>query len=91
MDSREADLHVLRWAYKHSREIARRMPAYRGEFVSNHPKFPEGSAAAAKAPNMPVAIDAPKIKYTEEDDKAINEFVKDNSEYACLYLQEYLT
>ncbi|EKM78826.1 hypothetical protein AGABI1DRAFT_114404 [Agaricus bisporus var. burnettii JB137-S8] len=73
----EADLHVLRWAYKHSRELARRMPAYRGELASNHPKFPEGSEAAAKASNRPVPIDAPKIKYTEADDRAIDEYVKD--------------
>ncbi|EKM78832.1 hypothetical protein AGABI1DRAFT_114408 [Agaricus bisporus var. burnettii JB137-S8] len=72
----EADLHVLRWAYKHSRELARRMPAYRGELVTSHPKFPEGSEAAAKASNRPVSIDAPKIKYTEADDRAIDEHVK---------------
>ncbi|XP_006459482.1 hypothetical protein AGABI2DRAFT_191450 [Agaricus bisporus var. bisporus H97] len=72
----EADLHVLRWAYKHTRELARRMPAYRGELVSSHPKFPEGSEAAGKAPNRPVPIDGPKIKYTEADDRAIDEYVK---------------
>jgi hypothetical protein len=58
--------------------------------VSNHPKYPEGSAAAAKAPTMPVPIDAPKIKYTEADDRAIDEYIKDNSKCRCLYLQESL-
>ncbi|KAF7771600.1 CAZyme family AA3 [Agaricus bisporus var. burnettii] len=72
----EADLHVMRWAYKHSRELARRMPAYRGELVASHPEFPEGSEAAAKASNRPVPIDGPKIKYTEADDRAIDEYVK---------------
>ncbi|CAE6475156.1 unnamed protein product, partial [Rhizoctonia solani] len=31
---------------KNFRELARRMPSYRGEFAPMHPKFPETSAAA---------------------------------------------
>jgi len=76
----ESDLQVLVWAYKHSRELVRRMPMYRGEFVSEHPKFPEGSEAVAKLADGPVPINAPKIKYTKEDDKAIEEYVKQYSE-----------
>jgi hypothetical protein len=30
----DADLDVLRWAYKHARELARRMSLYRGEVVA---------------------------------------------------------
>ncbi|KAF5359173.1 hypothetical protein D9756_003510 [Leucocoprinus leucothites] len=72
----ESDLQVLVWAYKHSREIARRMPMYRGELVPEHPNFPEGSEAVAKLADGPVPIDAPKIKYTEADNRAIAEYIK---------------
>lgn len=40
-----ADLPVHVWVYKKSREIARRMPAYRGEVPELHPKFPKHSEA----------------------------------------------
>lgn len=76
----ESDLQVLVWAYKHSRELVRRMPMYRGEFVPEHPKFPEGSEAVAKLADGPVPMNTPKIKYTKEDDKAIEEYVKQYSE-----------
>jgi len=90
--SSESDLQVLVWAYKHSRELVRRMPMYRGEFVPEHPKFPEGSEAVAKLADGPVPMNAPKIKYTKEDDKAIEEYVKQYSElliwksglYSCI-------
>lgn len=75
----ESDLQLLVWAYKHSRELARRMPMYKGELVSEHPKFPEGSEAAAKLADGPVPINAPRIKYTEADHKAIEEYVKQYS------------
>lgn len=68
------------------------MPMYRGEFVPEHPKFPEGSEAVAKLADGPVPMNAPKIKYTKEDDKAIEEYVKQYSElliwksglYSCI-------
>ncbi|KAF9450080.1 GMC oxidoreductase [Macrolepiota fuliginosa MF-IS2] len=72
----DADLNVMRWAYKHSRELARRMPVYRGELPTEHPQFPAGSKATAGPVDGPVPIDAPKIKYTTEDDKAIDEYSK---------------
>lgn len=53
---------------------------YRGEFVPEHPKFPEGSEAVAKLADGPVPMNTPKIKYTKEDDKAIEEYVKQYSE-----------
>ncbi|RXW15046.1 hypothetical protein EST38_g10804 [Candolleomyces aberdarensis] len=70
----EADVAEFRWVYKHLREIARRMPLYRGELPEWHPTFPVGSDAASKAVNTPVGIDAPKLVYTAEDDAAIDEF-----------------
>ena len=56
------------------------MPMYRGEVIEAHPEFPEGSEAVAKLADGPVPIDAPKIKYTEADDKAIEEYVKQHRE-----------
>jgi alcohol oxidase len=64
----------MRWGYKKSREIVRRMKLYRGEYSSAHPKFPAGSAAEAKQSQGPVAIDSPDIAYTKDDDEAIDEF-----------------
>lgn len=46
--SHPADLMPLVWNYKFNRELARRMPSYRGEVPLIHPKYPAGSAAAAK-------------------------------------------
>ncbi|THU82506.1 alcohol oxidase [Dendrothele bispora CBS 962.96] len=73
-----ADLASLRWTYKHSRELIRRMAHYRGETPSGHPKFPEGSAAAARGEcDGPEPIEAEDIVYTEEDDRAIDNFHRD--------------
>ncbi|GAA5858802.1 hypothetical protein JCM8547_004994 [Rhodosporidiobolus lusitaniae] len=44
----KADFAPLRWCYIKSREIARRMDAYRGEVTSHHPHFHPGSPAACK-------------------------------------------
>ncbi|KAI0265986.1 alcohol oxidase-like protein [Gloeopeniophorella convolvens] len=60
-----ADVHLLVWSYKFIREIARRMPHFRGEPPVLHPKFPAGSAAAV----VPHAEGA-------EDDRAIEEYVR---------------
>lgn len=69
-----ADLGVLRWSYKFSRELAHRMRFYRGEFGLAHPAFSEGSQALCKLTEGPVPLSAPKIIYTPEDDKCIDEF-----------------
>ncbi|EGO00550.1 hypothetical protein SERLA73DRAFT_104857 [Serpula lacrymans var. lacrymans S7.3] len=68
------DLAVLRLAYKKGREIARRIPLYRGEYQPKHPVFPEGSAAACREVKGPVPIDAPDITYTTEDNEAIETY-----------------
>ena len=72
--SSPADVVVLRWAYKHVREIARRMELYRGDLQAGHPTFAEGSQAATQPTGTPVEISAPKIVYSKEDDDAIDEF-----------------
>ncbi|KAJ7364301.1 GMC oxidoreductase-domain-containing protein [Mycena albidolilacea] len=68
------DVAVLRWSYKWSREMARRMDSYRGEFAHDHPQFPEGSAAATAKADGPVPISAPDIVYSAEDDEAIDRY-----------------
>ncbi|KAF7312458.1 GMC-OxRdtase-N domain-containing protein [Mycena indigotica] len=71
---KEEDVAALRWAYKWSREMSRRMDAYRGEFAPDHPAFPEGSEAKCGRQDGPVPINAPDIAYTAEDDKAIDDY-----------------
>lgn len=73
-----ADLGVLRWAYKWTREFSRRMDTFRGELAGGHPEFPAGSKAAAKTATLgPDPIDLPKIVYTAEDDAAIDDYHRD--------------
>jgi alcohol oxidase len=103
----KADFAPIRWSYKKTREVARRMDAFRGELTSHHPRFHPASPAAAKdidietaksiLPNsLTVGIhmgtwhkpgdkyDAKKvhedIKYTEDDDKAIDDWIADHVE-----------
>ena len=97
MQKRPADLAVLRWGYKKSREILRRMKVYRGEYSAAHPKFPAGSAAEAKYPDAPVAIDSPDITYTKDDDEAIDKFHRATAStsfhsvncVACIFFFDY--
>ena len=70
------DLELLKYMYKRSREFARRMPCYRGEFLDSHPEFSKSSQALAKADNQPVPIDAPDLVYSEEDEKAVDTFAR---------------
>lgn len=103
----KADFAPIRWSYKKTREVARRMDAYRGELTSHHPRFHPSSPAACKDIDIETAkellpdgltvgihmgswhkpgdrYDAKKvhedIKYTEEDDKAIDDWVGDHVE-----------
>ncbi|KDR69413.1 hypothetical protein GALMADRAFT_919801 [Galerina marginata CBS 339.88] len=73
-----SDVAILRWAYKHNREIMRRLPVYRGPVAQYHPQFPEGSNAATTTEASPVDISAPKIVYTADDDAAIDDFHRRN-------------
>jgi alcohol oxidase len=70
------DMAVMKFGYKLSREFARRMPCYEGEFVAAHPEFPEGSEAVVHASAKPVPVNAPRINYTAEDDKAIEAHIR---------------
>ena len=71
-----SDIKKQLWAYKMSREIARRLPYYKGELELGHPKFPEGSKAALFDGAM--SGDVQDIQYTKEDDAAIEEWIRGN-------------
>jgi alcohol oxidase len=70
----EADIATLRWGYKKSREIARRMGLYKGEFAPGSPAFPAASTALCGAADGPVGIEAPDIEYTAVDDEVIETY-----------------
>ncbi|KAF9456918.1 GMC oxidoreductase-domain-containing protein [Collybia nuda] len=103
----KADFAPIRWSYKKTREVARRMDSYRGELTSHHPRFHPASPAAAKDIDIKTAkqllpdgftvgihmgtwhkpgepYDASKvhedIKYTAEDDQAIDDWIADHVE-----------
>ena len=74
---RLADVKPLMWGYKISREIARRMPHFRGELALLHPSFtPGGSASVIAQVEGPVSLDAPWIMYSEEDERALEAYVR---------------
>ncbi|SGZ28439.1 BQ5605_C027g10337 [Microbotryum silenes-dioicae] len=75
-----ADLPVHVWAYKRLREIIRRMPSYRGEFAPTSPAFPEGEARCLSKEEAAklVGKKLDDIAYTAEDDKAIEDWVRNN-------------
>lgn len=80
-----ADVAVLRWAYKRAREYSRRMDVYRGELELGHPQFPKDSAAAVGLADGPVDIFAPDIIYSEDDDKIIDTYHRENGSLPILY------
>jgi alcohol oxidase len=72
-----ADVAPLVWGYKFTREIARRMPHFRGEPAPLHPAFAPGRPASLVAhAEGPVALDAPRITYSDEDERAIETYVR---------------
>jgi alcohol oxidase len=72
-----ADVKPLVWGYKFSREIARRMPHFRGEPAPLHPTFaPGGPASLVAHAEGPVALDAPRITYSDEDERAVETYVR---------------
>lgn len=71
-----SDSQLFSMLYKKTRELFRRMTCFRGEVASDHPQFPEDSAASCKKTEGPIPIDAPDIVYTPEDDKAIEEYIR---------------
>ncbi|KAI0688211.1 alcohol oxidase-like protein [Cerioporus squamosus] len=66
--------------YKLSREYARRMPSYRGEVLGTgiHPSFAPSSPLVARARDGPVPVNEPEFVYGEEDERALEEWVRAN-------------
>ena len=54
------------------------MPVYRGEFIDGHPAFPKDSQVKNTEGATPKDHTAPKIVYTSEDDKAIDDYHRQN-------------
>jgi alcohol oxidase len=71
------DLTKQVWAYKMSREIARRLPYYKGELELGHPKFKEGSKAALSEVGE-TGGKSKDIEYDEDDDKVIEDWIRGN-------------
>ena len=70
-------MRPLTWGYKFLREIARRMPHFRGEPPGLHPAFaPSGPASIIAHAEGPVPLDAPRIVYSEEDERALEDFAR---------------
>ena len=80
MITRPGNVAQFTMLYKMTRELVRRMPAYRGEVLPYHPTFPPGSPAACKETIDPVPMDAPDIVYSDADDEAIVKFNRDTGE-----------
>lgn len=74
-DKNSIDAKKHFWMYKKQREIIRRMENFAGEVAAGHPEFPKGSKAAVidEKPDSEVQ----GIKYTPEDDQAIEKFLKE--------------
>jgi alcohol oxidase len=75
--SHPSDLKKQLWAYKISREIARRLPYYRGEEQLGHPAFPKGSNAAIVTLKEPLSV-FKDIEYSKDDDAAIEDWIRGN-------------
>ncbi|GAP84975.2 putative GMC oxidoreductase [Rosellinia necatrix] len=78
-DEGDVDVKKQMWAYKKSRELMRRTSMYRGELASAHPPFPPHSEAACVAfDEERDTADVQDIKYSPEDDKILEQFVREN-------------
>ena len=54
------------------------MPIFRGELKGNHPDFPKGSKAAVlESADGPTAKGDERIEYTAEDDKALEQKIRE--------------
>jgi alcohol oxidase len=76
-DAHDIDLKKQVWAYKKQREIVRRTKYYRGELAAGHPRFSEGSAAAATETSESLS-NVKDLEYSKEDDAAIEQWLREN-------------
>ncbi|POS75033.1 hypothetical protein DHEL01_v206577 [Diaporthe helianthi] len=80
-DPGEIDLKKQVWAYKRQREFMRRTKLFRGEVAVGHPKFSPESKAALVEDTSAIgwnALDVQDLEYTAEDDKAIEQYLREN-------------
>ena len=61
------------------------MACYRGEYTPSHPQFAEASGALCRGEIQPVAISAPDIEYTEDDEKAIEQYTRKSGALALFF------
>jgi alcohol oxidase len=73
-----SDVKIQIWAYKFSREIARRLPYYTGELPLGHPEFPKESKAAIGNDSKSDNADIKDIEYSAEDDAIIEKWIRGN-------------
>jgi alcohol oxidase len=73
-----SDVKVQIWAYKFSREIARRLPYFTGELSMGHPEFPKGSKATIENGSQHCDSKIQDIEYSKEDDAAIEKWIRGN-------------
>ena len=79
-------MQPLIWGYKFVREVARRMPHFRGEPAALHPAFaPGGPASIVENAEGPVAFDAPRVVYSEDDELALEAFARANGPLLLLF------
>lgn len=86
--SKRVDMTKQLWAYKKQREIFRRTNGVAGELPIGQPKFRKGSKAALRGgrevPDGFKTVEErkslPPIEYDDEDDKAIEEYIRSNIE-----------
>ena len=84
--SHPADVSKLLWAYKKQRELYRRTNAYQGELAFGHPQFAADSKAAIHDgplkdggfKNVDERKALQEIEYSEEDDKVIEQWIREN-------------
>ncbi|KAH9904388.1 GMC oxidoreductase [Xylariomycetidae sp. FL2044] len=76
-DANDIDIKKQVWAYKKSRQLLRRTKMYRGEVALHHPVFPSGSKAAC-VEDSAGGGELEDLEYTEEDDKAIEKWIREN-------------
>ncbi|KAK3661144.1 hypothetical protein LTR56_000267 [Elasticomyces elasticus] len=77
--SEDVDVKMQIFGYKVAREMMRRTALYRGELPYGHPEYPAGSEAALVDLDAPLTTSGKtleKIKYTPEDDKAIETYLR---------------
>ncbi|KAL2069366.1 hypothetical protein VTL71DRAFT_15704 [Oculimacula yallundae] len=78
-DANNFDLKAHIWQYKKQREVMRRTSMYRGELAISHPKFsPASKAACLDLDIAQTLVVTEDIAYSPEDDKAIEQFLREN-------------